>query len=99
MHLIGTVLKSERIKGQNETRSWDFVQVTIWDGDEAQTCMIGREAESEVFGQGEDVVVEVRVQPRKNTRSGAYENSVTILRRVTPDELLDRLPAVASRAA
>lgn len=100
MFIIGTVLKVERISGTSNdgSRSWDFVQVTLWDGDAAHQAILGRDF-GNAPGQGEVVCVEVNVQPRRNNRSGAYENSVTLLRQVSPEDLLDRLPATAARAA
>jgi len=103
--IAGTVLKYERIVGSKpatataEARSWDFEQATIWDGQDAHTCMIGRDF-GQPPGQGQDVVVEVAVSPRRNTRSGAWENSVTLVRRMSEDDLLALLPAAtAARAA
>lgn len=101
MLLAGTVLKTENIKGSRpatptaEARSWDFDQVTIWDGNDVHSCMVGRDF-GPLPGQGEDVVVEVAVSPRRNNRSGAWENSVNLLRRVSADELLALIPADAA---
>lgn len=105
MLIVGTVLKSEHITGSREAtataeaRSWDFWQVTVWDGNEAQSCMVGRDVDPTSFGAGEDVVLDVTVNPRRDTRTGVWQNSVNIVGRLTPEALLDRLPAVASRAA
>lgn len=105
MLLICTVLKTEHITGSRpatptaEARSWDFWQITVWDGNDAHACMVGRDLDPESIGQGEDAAFDVSVTPRRNTRSGVWETSVTLLRRVTPDEVLDRVPAVAVRAA
>lgn len=101
MFIAGTVLKYERIQGSKpatptaEARSWDFEQVTVWDGNEAHACMIGRDF-GPTPGKGEDLLVEVAVNPRRNSRSGAWENSVTLVRRLSLDELLAFLPDDAS---
>jgi hypothetical protein len=96
--IAGTVLKTENIRGSRPAtadaaaRSWDFDQVTIWDGNEAHACLVGRDFGPDTPGKGEDLVVEVAVNPRRNTRSGAWELSVTLLRRLSVDDLLNFVP-------
>jgi len=104
MLINGPVLRVERIKGDQPAsgdrpaRSWDFTQVHVLDGVQVHACMIGREF-GDVPGEGEHLLALVDVATRRNSRSGAYEVSVTLVRRVDPDVVFDVEPLTAARAA
>lgn len=104
MLLIGTALKVERIQGSkpatptSDARSWDFTQVTIWDGHEVHVALVGRDYGPAPI-DGEEVVAEVAVSPRRNSRSGAWENSVNLIAPADLGKLLDRLGVADSSAA
>lgn len=104
MLINGPVLRVERIEGSQPAtadraaRSWDFTQVHVLDGVEVHRCLIGREF-GEPPSEGEHLLALVDVGTRRDTRTGIFTVSVTLVRRVDPDTLYDSATGPAARAA
>lgn len=104
MLINGPVLRVERITGSQPeagdrpARSWDFTQVHVLDGVQVHACNIGRDF-GQTPGEGEHLLALVDVATRRNSRTGAYEVSVSLVRRVDPELLAFESQPLAARAA